>query len=199
MNYLDKLKIAVHNKEFWRKYLPLLAKSIRVVPNTSTPYKDWKGVSEDRDGYPWASRANRWKRPDVFWYNDTTLEVKTSEDCNIYTDIPLFPNYAKRAMEGLDLTLDLTLDPLGTIPSSTIGWEFKNIKQENNMKDKLQNTANAVLDQNKIAAKLAGKLSMGKTANHFFLSKLAGKLPWYAKFFGKKNELQDNPVAKLVR
>jgi hypothetical protein len=197
MNYLDKLKIAITKKEFWDNYLPLLAKSIKVTPCAHLKYKDWEGVGIPRDGYPWASRANRWKRLDVYWYSGTLKELKTSKECDIFTDMPLFPNYVKKAMAGVALTSDpLDLSYTHLIYNGGVDWNtFKTNEQENKMKDKLQNTANAVLDQNKIAAKLAAKLSAGKTANHFFLSKLAGKLPWYAKFFGKKNELQDNPVA----
>lgn len=72
------------------------------------------------------------------------------------------------------------------------------ITEKETMTQSIKNTANSVVDVNKEALVLAGKLGTGKAANQLLLSKLASKLPWYAKLFGKKKEIANNPVAKLA-
>lgn len=72
------------------------------------------------------------------------------------------------------------------------------ITEKDTMTQSIKNTANSVVDVNKEALVLAGKLGTGKAANQLLLGKLASKLPWYAKLFGKKKEIANNPVAKLA-
>lgn len=59
-------------------------------------------------------------------------------------------------------------------------------------------TVNSVVDANKEAVKIAGKLAVGKAANLTLLRKVTSKFPWYAKLFGKAKELESNPLAKLA-
>lgn len=56
----------------------------------------------------------------------------------------------------------------------------------------------AAVEQNKEALQLAAKLSVGKTANAFLVDALTSKLPWYAKLFGQKQALKDNPLTKVA-
>jgi hypothetical protein len=103
------------------------------------------------------------------------------EYCDSKCSIPIFAGLYEKALRAGDQ---------GNIHAQNLN----NTKQENTMK----NTMNKVLDKNKQAVQIAAKLSAGKTANSFFLNKLVGKFPWYAKFFSKKNKVQDNPIAKIV-
>ena len=66
------------------------------------------------------------------------------------------------------------------------------------MEKTMKDTMNSAVDKNKVAISMAAQLSAGKTANSFFLNKLLGKFPWYAKMFSRKNNVQDNPIAKIV-
>lgn len=68
-------------------------------------------------------------------------------------------------------------------------------KEESN---KMKQLFDKVLGQNKDAVALAGKLSVGKAGNAFLLSQVTGKFPWYARLFGAKAKVQDNPFAKLA-
>jgi hypothetical protein len=61
----------------------------------------------------------------------------------------------------------------------------------------LEKTFNALVEKNKEAAQIAGKLAVGKTANNFLLEKLLGTMPWYTRLFGK-SQFRDNPIAKLA-
>lgn len=56
----------------------------------------------------------------------------------------------------------------------------------------------SAVEQNKEALQLAAKLSVGKTANSFLVDALTAKLPWYAKLFGQKQALKDNPLTKVA-
>lgn len=57
---------------------------------------------------------------------------------------------------------------------------------------------NAAIEQNKEALQLAAKLSVGKAANAFLVDALTAKLPWYAKMFGQKQAIKDNPLTKVA-
>ena len=168
-------------KEFWSQYLPLLSKSIRVQTNTDDPEnfiraKGW-GESTQVSQMPWAARVNNWKASnDVDFYSvyaDKLVSDGATHD--YHSCIPLFPNLVRKC-------------------SVRAAQASNNQKQDTPMKD----TMNKVLDTNKQAVQIAAKLATGKTANSFFLNKLLGKFPWYAKVFSKKNDMVNNPIAKIV-
>lgn len=68
-------------------------------------------------------------------------------------------------------------------------------KQETNTMQKL---VNDMVTANKEALNVAAKLSVGKTANSTLLAALTSKLPWYAKLFGGKKDLMENPLARVA-
>jgi len=70
-------------------------------------------------------------------------------------------------------------------------------KEQSSMKSLDKDFLDRVLNQNHDAVKLAGKLSVGKTANQILTNKLAGTFPWYAKLFGKHREAMSNPFMRV--
>lgn len=64
------------------------------------------------------------------------------------------------------------------------------IQKEKTMFDKLKN-------QNVEAVKLAGQLTVGKTANNLLADALLSKLPWYSRLLGG-SALKESPFAKLA-
>lgn len=71
-------------------------------------------------------------------------------------------------------------------------------KTMNNKSIQIPTAFNAAIEQNKEALQLAAKLSVGKTANAFLVDALTAKLPWYAKLFGQKQAIKDNPLTKVA-
>lgn len=79
--------------------------------------------------------------------------------------------------------------------STTKQNTFNTLKQETNQMQKL---VNDMVTANKEALNVAAKLSVGKTANSTLLAALTNKLPWYAKLFGGKKDLMENPLARVA-
>jgi hypothetical protein len=201
---------------FWQVYLAKLSKSIK-VGHASDPeiFSQQKGWDESRDGYSWDLRAYRWYRSNgTFGYDlDYMLFVDAKEvhRSEYGRTIPMFPSFVKLAMKAalripdetaaLD-TIDGSSLALGSITATPQFYvrtdEQPTINNENKTMKTIKNTAEQVMNSNKEAVKIAAKLATGKTANSFFLSKLLGKFPWWTKFFSKKNDVANNPIAKLV-
>lgn len=180
---------------FWAEYLPLLSTSIKVdglAAKTPREFTECTGWGSKYLGYSWADRASKWyhtcKGYDIV---SDTIENRVSPSRYTKT-IPLFGNYAKRAHKAAELKRKCTTIAGDYVPTAT------STKQEKKMNNKFKATAESVIETNKEAVNLAAKLGTGKTANQFFLSKLVSKLPWYAKFFSKKKDVTENPIAKLV-
>lgn len=178
---LQTLKGLSHKEErqFWTRYLIYLARSIKVT-YAATPegFIISDGFKGSQRTSSLAQRENSWySSKDVLcWtkeYNFITPDILT----NRVSKIPIFPNYANKALREINYDED-----------------FVNL-EETNMKNE---TMNNLVNKNKTAVAIAAKLATGKTANSFFMNKLVNKLPWYAKLFGKKKEVETNPLAKLI-
>jgi hypothetical protein len=185
--------------EFWAEYIPLISQSINVAvysldpiylkcPKAFVSHQEWGGRN-------WESRASRWAQTKgVRWYNTRLNYVQ--DECtrvNPHICIPLFPSLLSRCphFKGFE-EVTRTTYVNGVIKETHT--TKNNTKEDSRMK----NTVNNLMDKNKDAVAIAAKLSTGKTANSFFLNKLVGKFPWYAKVFSKKKDLATNPVAKMV-
>lgn len=216
MNELSKFLATAtpqQSKEFWKLYATKLAKSIQLDP-TSADVKDaldivaLDGWGDSRSGRDWEWRARNWNRKGNYFYdpyNDEVLECPVDRNKIDYdTDVPIFPNLAApilKLFRGNSAMWEEEYKANRRNTSSQRANGTAKTQQQtgtNDMTNKIKNTADKVLDTNKEATKIAAKLATGKTANTFFLKKIAAKLPWYAKIFGKKKEVVENPVAKLV-
>lgn len=168
---------------FWENYLPLLAKSIHVKYRNkpkafASPNNP--GWGDSRDGYPWSSRAPKWYSSTTFgYYLPSKFFTGEIAGLDLRKVIPMFPSYVIKALEA-------------TVTNNKIEQE------EPKMMNNLKTTTDKVLNKNKESARIATKLMAGKTANTFLLSKLLGNFPWYAKLWGKRNKVEENPLAKLI-
>ena len=182
INRLNNLK-GRDFKTFWENYLPLLAKSIHVRPRNkpeafAAPSNP--GWGDSRDGYSWDNRAPRWYSGTTFgYYVPGTSFVPSIGSLGLRQVIPMFPSYVIKALESMST-------------------DHKIEQEEPKMMNNLKTTTDKVLNKNKESARIATKLMAGKTANTFFLSKLLGNFPWYAKLWGKRNKVEENPLAKLI-
>jgi hypothetical protein len=187
------------NKEFWAEYLPLISQSINVAvysldkiyltcPRAFVSNQEWGGRN-------WESRASRWAQTSgVRWYNTRLNYVQLgNKPVDYQICIPLFPSLLSRCSHFNGFGNVTTTTYVNGTTKETHTTK-SNTKEDSTMK----NTLNKLVDKNKDAVAIAAKLSTGKTANSFFLNKLVGKFPWYAKVFSRKNDLATNPVAKMV-
>lgn len=162
---------------FWVEYLKELSRSIKVAYDT-TPidFMRQPGFDAPYGIRTWAQRQESWySSKGVFCWS---MPNGFTEHKNAFVNrkIPIFPNYAIKALKR-------------------ITYEEHNKEETITMKNQ---TINTLVNKNKNAVAIAAKLATGKTANSFFLNKLVTKLPWYAKLFGKKKEIESNPLAKLI-
>jgi len=174
-------------KRFWKAYLPLLSRSIKVEEGSTTPreFVTSRGFGEELPySLSWRSRENNWYRTTKVLYDvdvGSFIDLSPNVRHDNHRNIPIFTNYADRALASVEQTQTQTQT------------------QDNpEMKAAMKDTMNTLVDTNKSAIEMAAKLSVGKTANTFFVNKLIGKLPWFAKLFGKKKELASNTVTKMV-
>lgn len=183
------------------------------------------GWGDSKEGYSWESRVNYWKGERTMWFLGSQLLEGYAGVGSCY-NIPVFINWFNHSMDkAVALTKGNTyptqhekeqINQLKYERNKRISYAIKNDKHDklhtnyfpysegfniNSFKkedSKMKKVFNEVLDTNKEALQIATKLSAGKTANSFFLNKLFGKFPWYARLFGKKNEFANNPLAKLA-
>jgi hypothetical protein len=160
-----------------------------------------EGWGKSKDGFAWSRRVEYWYRNgDVPGYD----AHRGIWDANPYGNrnqlIPIFPNYAKRALrkvsEAKHLEAVLPQDTTSVIKGDCI--IASTIQPTTKREQPMKNTMNTLIDKNKAAAEITAKIGVGKTANKFFLSKLLGKFPWYVKLFSRKKEAENNPVAKFA-
>ncbi len=123
------------------------------------------------------------------WYNGwatlTRLELihlSKSVGVDWGTVIPIFSAYLK------DISEVKAEEPTKQVVITT--ESNKTIEGKQNMFEKLKN-------QNVEAAKLAGKLTLGKAANELVANALVARLPWYQRLFSSAL-LRDSSVSKLV-
>lgn len=166
--------------------LPLVARSIKVEYRGGGPHNfmNTKGYGDSLGTNSWASRSSNWYRNGM-----GTLAYMTTADVFMEAGevtrgtctevIPVFEQQLKRAIKTANINLN---NPK------------KEQKQVKNFKD----TAIKVTNVNKEAGSIVAKMGTGKGLNNFFLNKLASKMPWYAKLFGGKKNVVENPLAKLV-
>jgi hypothetical protein len=222
-NSLDTEQIT----NFMQEYLPLLARSIKVDykndrrENCVAQFCSSKGWGTQ--GPSWAFRVLTWHRSlDTVFYDIETGKFCRPTEYQLASGkykqhLPIFRGYAEQALNRLpeakpapelgneDLNIrnkkyignsGYFIDA-GSITSGT--YNIRPPTQENNtMKNTLKSTADTLLNTNKEAVLMATKLSVGKTSNAFVMNKLLGNFPWYAKFFSKKKDFLDNPLAKLA-
>jgi len=185
---------------FWELYLPIVARSIKVDIGNST---DPKNSTDPEDfikapgffkplqsGMSWKDRQSNWYRGGACAYLphiDTTPFLSAEQalsKANTHSRmIPLFRNYVKQVLVLVAQNKQLTQTQTQT-----------QTQEQNLMKD----TMNKLAKKNKNAVSIAARLTTGKTANTFMLSKLLGSFPWYTKLFSKKHDIKNNPVAKIV-
>lgn len=200
---------AIEKEDFFKIYLRFLSTSIGVkYQDNPAAFIYSQGWGADKYGKDWNQRAKNWvgSHGCVFWDTDhDAFFVLNTYETTYRNDIPIFSNYAELALREMPTynykernsrKYDDKADAAAYFVSNSQGQSFKTTG--NKEVKTLKNTANKMLDKNKDAAALAGKITVGKTANRFFLSKLAGKLPWYSKLFGGKKKVEENALAKLV-
>lgn len=171
---------------FFAEYLPKLAKSIKVDISITTPkaFVNAKGWGASRGTTPWERRVRGWEGSGTIWYDVNSREFRKSNG-HVSYNIPIFPSMAAPILG------ELQSDP-------TLDHENINSSQETKEMSTIKNTTDKVIDTNKQAMQIATQLTTGKAANRFFIGKLLGKMPWYAKLFGKKKEIQNNAIAKFA-
>jgi len=178
---------ATERKDFFKSYLPLLAKSIKVdyepvftdtLSKMMLRFTTSPGFGDSYNKTTWVDRESNWYRPD----NDTISYsvcqkgfFPLADLSDEYERLPIFKCHAIRCA-----------------PKTKI-------KQKEIPMKSIKSTTDKMLDTNKEAVKIAAKLTVGKTSNRFILGKILGKFPWYTKLFsGKKKDVTENPFAKLV-
>ena len=176
---------------FWYFYLPKLAKSIKVETHAVTPqgFINGTGFGKPLGQTPWNNRAYNWySSHSVGGYSlGSKSFILGREVQDFHRTLPMFPKYVTEAVSAMKQKL-----------SSNIHTENPKLTGTHTMEKTMKDTMNSAVDKNKVAISMAAQLSAGKTANSFFLNKLLGKFPWYAKMFSRKNNVQDNPIAKIV-
>lgn len=180
----------------------------------------YSGWGDSRNGVLWKSRFNAWLEkardidrgvisgsPILFLIGDEVVRAKDLIKMNLSTGlevekvaIPIFTSMLPRAWDSdQDRDQDKQdLSPAAACITSNLCQEIVLENQPKQETNKMKDLMNKVLDQNKDAVALAGKLSVGKAGNAFLLSQVTGKFPWYTKLFGAKSSVQENPLAKLA-
>ena len=164
---------------------------------------DWSdffnGVDSLKNGKTWFERSKAWNPS--FWMvlGDNGVLLTKARPCNEQAAkhyLPIFNTYAKvrRAQDVLaEIVFQLNQNAT-SIPNEKITKQTIQPQETNPMKDLFASMLNA----NKDAVKLAGKLSVGKAANEVINRKLSKSLPWYAKLFGQHKEVINNPLTKIA-
>lgn len=189
-------------------------------------FKHSPGWGNPKQGYSWKERVDYWDRAETLWLNDSASNLIEIRDKRHWASdyIPAFPRWLEEAISKAESTKKVSTDKYYTLKKLIEDEQVKrdNKKIENDKKvqgilDQLNNSSiqtgripskiketkmkrvlNEVLQTNKEAFEIGTKLTAGKTANSFFLNKLFGHFPWYAKLFGNKKTLVNNPLAKLA-
>lgn len=138
------------------------------------------------NGFEKLSTYTGTKRPYFGWALLTKQQIthkKVSPLVEWDTVIPIFSAYLSH--------LTTETSTVEKTPAVVITTESnKTIEGKQNMFEKLKN-------QNVEAAKLAGKLTLGKAANELVANALVARLPWYQRLFSSAL-LRDSSVSKLV-
>lgn len=209
-------------KEFYLKYLPLLADSIKIqyddqgMEHEAYGYKRLldefrtsKGWGGERSGSNWHRRCQAWSMSALqhtqsgVWlaagstWKAGSIPIFLSKAVNCVTKSATDTegyNYKKLVENSLPTAAAMTGQ------ATTSGRiQTKTTNKSNTPKGSpMKNTLNKMLETNKEAAHIAAKLSAGKVSNNFVLGKLMSAMPWYTKLFSKKRDLVENPMAKLV-
>jgi hypothetical protein len=211
---LNEQELAV----FWKFYLPKLARSIKIDTTATDPREFMRG-----HGFNSSLGATSWKQRATNWYNSRDVAgfclhsntFREGHDVDVHYALPLFPKYVKDAVTEMKMELAKHEDKLminhtdnptigvamgfagsSSIYTSTSPNTFK--VPQGQEETKMKATLDKVVNKNKTAIQIAAQLSAGKTANSFFLNKLVSKFPWYAKLFSKRNDVANNPIARMV-
>ena len=180
-------------------------------------YWDKKGTMWFRDSTVCDSRQGLTDIP-IFptWFEhgithaETGEKPKTDHIADSLTPVQRYMTATKPRQQGKTLASQTEGVHPHTVSGDWLTWEnvaakssrfntiYENKSNRPKKENKMRETINEVLDTNKEALKIGAKLSAGKTANSFFLNKVFGRFPWYAKLFGKKADFTENPLAKLA-
>lgn len=183
------------------------------------PVSVYSGWGDSRNGVSWKTRFNAWLEkardidsgvipgsPIFFLLGREVIKARDLIKMNLSTGVeieklavPIFTSMLPSSWDRVFVKRDC--DPASLHDDCRISNLCQEIVLENQPKqetNQMKELFNKVLDQNKDAVALAGKLSVGKAGNAFLLSQVTGKFPWYAKLFGAKSSVQDNPLAKLA-
>ena len=193
---INKIQKILSNSELHDKFLDYTARSISTerAPIFSNSDRPWTRASwpAPRGNKPALSRLLDWctsERTYIYnvrlgklfhgqaYYNMLRDAAPQYREELIADAVPFFPNIVDKVVDNAELNQ----------PQET--KEMFNTKNQ---------TVTSVVDANKEAVKIAGKLAVGKAANLTLLRKVTSKFPWYAKLFGKAKELESNPLAKLA-
>lgn len=194
--------------EFMEEYLPLLARSIKVDYKRNGERWRENCVLDFINSSGWGGRTQSWKFRLFTWQRSTGTifyDTKSKKFCkptedqlaegNYSQHLPIFRGYAEQALKKISKPEE----PARILPYYSYNdTTYTPPQEKQTMKNTLKNTADTLLKTNKEAALMATKLSVGKTSNAFVMNKLLGNFPWYAKFFSKKKDFLDNPLAKLA-
>lgn len=131
-----------------------------------------------------------------------TLEYLTDHAIPIFTSLLDKDHDTIKLLETTNLCQEILLTSASTGKGASTERFISNAENKSNQSkeetNKMKQLFDKVVSQNKEAVALAGKLSVGKAGNAFLLSQVTGKFPWYARLFGAKAKVQDNPFAKLA-
>jgi len=169
----------------------------------------YEGYGSERHHFTWVERVKGWSPSTMYLWQDKaskywTLSTKhrflkhlEKDESIAYTALPLFENYVNPLTVGTEpkkLTNKTTSGQLYfTGEYRVTGTEQRfnfNLEKEKTMLEKLK-------DQNIEAAKLAAKLTVGKTANGILADAVLARLPWYSRLFAG-SALKDTSIAKLA-
>lgn len=168
----------------------------------------YEGYGSPKHGFNWSERIANWSDETVLLWFSTyektwLLSTKRSfaqavqrDPASAMTVLPFFKNHVlnlehtKTVLQNTVFSVN-NLEPLRLEEACYRSTLITNTTQkEETMFDKLKN-------QNVEAVKLAGQLTVGKTANNLLADALLSKLPWYSRLLGG-SALKESPFAKLA-
>lgn len=183
----------------------------------------FENYGSSKHGFAWEDRIRNWSDGTVLlWYNGQIASWMLSTKRAFITAMKKHQDVARTALPFFDnhvlnlkctkihLTNHGATSPLfehessfvqetgvGTrIFSSNLCQEIELPNKENpNQKEKTM--FDKLKNQNVEAVKLAGQLTVGKTANNLLADALLSKLPWYSRLLGG-SALKESPFAKLA-
>ena len=183
----------------------------------------FENYGSSKHGFAWEDRIRNWSDGTVLlWYSSAISNWMLSTKRAFITAMKKNPDIARTALpffENHVLNLKCTKicltnhgaksplfeDESSVVQETGIGRRLNTsnlcqeivlpnkenpIQKEKTMFDKLKN-------QNVEAVKLAGQLTVGKTANNLLTDALLSKLPWYSRLLGG-SALKESPFAKLA-